>query len=401
MTADPQSVDIHTFVTDDGAAIRVRRRASPDGPPLIFIHGLAVNVDLWDMPDIQTRAGTFRSLPTLAYEAGYDVWLMNLRGHGNGASRSEAPTDQKDWCVDHFALYDVPAVVNGVQRATGERPIVVANSMGAMSTSAWLQGADLVKPATGAERIVADPRRAAERQALLRGCVLLEFPAALRWPASLYDEHGALRLSRLFQPRSERVGGANYLFEILSDAVWLQVLVDAFGELRLDWARPSDEWRRKAEMPQVWRDFWDPLDKLWGGTVAFLANQFKGIETFQPEIFLEGIRYAADRMKAGVLRQLAKSVRARSFVSALGSNEHDYAQHYHQIDLPLLLILGGMDNIADAQVCEEVFFDAVRSTDKTLRVFDDLGHGEFEYSPAAYEQVYPLVLDWLSAHANG
>ena len=127
----------------DGAKIACKRRPAP-GPPVIFIHGLAVNADVWDIPEIRGERFVFRSLASLLSERGYDIWLVNLRGHGAPHMLSQPPAGQDDWCVDHFILFDVPAVVEHVQAATGQRPILVGSSMGAMTLAAYLQGATLV-----------------------------------------------------------------------------------------------------------------------------------------------------------------------------------------------------------------------------------------------------------------
>ena len=106
--------------TADGALLTCKRRRAA-GTPVILLHGLAVNADIWDIPDIDEPAAPYRSLSSVLHERGLDVWMMNLRGCGAPHMPSEPPPGQDDWCVDHFILYDLPAVVEHVWRTRGRR----------------------------------------------------------------------------------------------------------------------------------------------------------------------------------------------------------------------------------------------------------------------------------------
>src|SRR5206468_4280078 len=102
---------------------------------------IAVNADLWNLPDVDGPDFKYRSLSSQLHDAGCDIWLMNLRGHGSDELHSAAPPGQDDWCVDHFIVYDLPAVVDFVITTTGRRPIVIGTSMGAMTLAGYVQGA--------------------------------------------------------------------------------------------------------------------------------------------------------------------------------------------------------------------------------------------------------------------
>lgn len=371
----------------DGAQICCKRKPAA-GRPVIFVHGLAVNADLWDIPEVRGASFTYRSLPQmLRDELDCDVWLMNLRGHGGPDRLSRPPEGQTDWCVDHFILYDLPAVIEHVGGVTGQRPFAIANSMGAMSLAGYLQGAgwaDGEKP-----RIVANPGVARERQAQIAGAVFVEFPAALRWPRGLYDEAGRIRWRELFARDTAPAKDGNYPFEVLARLGWIEALLVAAGEVRLDWLRPPK--RGEGGFPESVAQAYERMLSGLGGVARWL----KGWRNYEPEMFSQGLLPAVDHMKSGVLAQLAKGVRAGCFVSALGSPDHVYSEHYAEIEVPSLVLLGGNDQIASAAVTREVFFDRIAAVDKTMHVFEDLAHGEFEYSPAATEHVYPLVTEWL------
>jgi alpha-beta hydrolase superfamily lysophospholipase len=76
--------------------------------------------------------------------------------------------------------------------------------------------------------------------------------------------------------------------------------------------------------------------------------------------------------------------------------DHVYSDHYHHIELPVLVIVGGQDRVANAEVTRSAFFERVRSADKTFHEFPELAHGDFEYAPVACEQVYPLIASWIA-----
>jgi alpha-beta hydrolase superfamily lysophospholipase len=395
--------------TEDGATIAVKRRPQPGGAPVIFIHGLSVNADLWDMPTIQGEGFVYRSLASTLHECGYDIWLMNLRGHGAPLMYSAPAPGQEDWCVDHFILYDLPAVVERVCAQTGERPFVIAASLGAMTLAGYAQGAMLAggKGCTGGTglppdsrheglRILADPAEARRRQAALRGCVFVELPAALRWPRSLYDEAGNLRWAALLSDFWRNDGQGNFTFELLSRWGWLETLVQAAGGVPLDWLRADP-----TQVPLVERlppALADTVRRAQSSLMQFglkLIGTFTGHSQHRAEVVIRGRRYIIDHIKAGVLRQLAQCVRDGRFVSALGRPPHVYSDHYHLVELPALVVAGGRDRIANAEVAREAFFEKLAAADRTFVLFEDFGHGEFEAAPAACERVYPVIVRWL------
>ncbi|MGE0479992.1 MAG: alpha/beta fold hydrolase [Phycisphaerae bacterium] len=378
--------------TADGANLALLRRESAGGPPVLLFHGIAVNADIWDLPDIRGDGFHYRSLASLLHEAGCDVWLVNLRGHGSAGAYSAPPMGLRDWCVDHYVLYDAPAALAHVRRRTGKRPFVVGSSMGAIVLGAYLQGATLHDAGT----VTAADALAAQRQAEIAGGVFVEFPAALRWPGTLYGPDGALDWGALRDGWRNTHIHANFPFEILARWLWLQGVVELLGEVRLDWLRPApNAAARHAARPEALRRVLDYGEQSFAHAVRELFVRFKGAEHFRVETFTQGLRLALDHMKAGVLRQFAACVRQRSIVSALGTTPHVYSDHYGCIASPTLLVLGGRDRIAHPEITRAVFYDAIRASDKTLALFENMAHGEFEYAPEATDLVYPRIREWI------
>lgn len=193
-----------------------------------------------------------------------------------------------------------------------------------------------------------------------------------------------------------------YPLEWLARAGWVQLMVEAVGRIGLEWLRPRPrdggvEAGGGGHSSEAARSFSERLKRQ---VMEYFSEDFKGAKNFCAETFLDGLLYSVDHIKSGVLRQMGRSVQARAFVSALGSPDHVYSDHYDQIETPALVMVGGRDRIANADVTREVFYDRIRSADKQFMRFDDLAHGEFEYSPAAYGQVYPQVLEWIGARSH-
>jgi alpha-beta hydrolase superfamily lysophospholipase len=376
--------------TADGADLALKHRPAA-GPPVILVHGIAVHSGVWDLPDMRGEDYEFRSLATVLQEAGYDVWLVNLRGAGPAHHVSRPPPGQTDWCVDHFVLYDLPAT-------TGGRPTVIASSMGAMALAGHLQGA--VMTDGDAPHIVADVELARRRQAALAGAVFVEFPAALRWPNSLYKSDGRLDWAALARDMFRADPAHNYPFEALSRVGWLEAIVAGAGAVPVEWLASTSEALHRLRLPEVWAQRLDRGERAVMRGVLRAVAKVNGGTHHRVEIMLEGKRRVLENIKAGVLAQMAASVRKRSFVSTLGAREHDYTQQYGSIELPILVIAGGRDRIANADVTREILFDAARSNDKTFLFFDTIGHGEFTAAPIAYEEVYPRIEAWIAERAK-
>ncbi|GMU81677.1 MAG: hypothetical protein AMXMBFR47_15480 [Planctomycetota bacterium] len=375
-------MNIERITSRDGARIACKRRPGP-GTPVILLHGLAVNADLWDIPDIDAPGCRYRSLASVLHAAGYDLWLMNHRGCGRPHMLSEPPEGQADWCVDHSIVFDFPAVAGHVQRATGRRPFLIGNSLGAMTIAAYLQGAVIVGYGDQ-ETIIADENAARNRARETAGAVLIEFPAALRWPRSAFSDGGGLNWGSLW-PAGQ--GDQNLAFEFLSRFGWLEGLIRSAGSVRLDWLRGAGDLAGGGAF------------STWLKTTAmqWYSTNIKGAANFSAETFVNGLLRAADTMKSGVLRQLSKSVRMGGFVSSLGTPDHVYSEHYDLIESPVFVIAGGRDHIASAETTRTVFFDRVRTADRTFQLFETMSHGEFEYAPIATERVYPQILEWIRA----
>ncbi len=111
---------LHETLTPDGITLTLKQyvprvssttstKRSP--VPIILAHGLAGNSCPFDV----TKT---RSLAYSLCEAGYTVWLSNMRGSGT----SDRPS--KAWTLDDYIYQDVPTIVHFVRKAHGDIPQV-------------------------------------------------------------------------------------------------------------------------------------------------------------------------------------------------------------------------------------------------------------------------------------
>lgn len=104
------------------AMIRKRSGASDETrAPVLLIHGYGQNRYVWHLPA--------RSFSNYLARAGFDVFNLDLRGHG----RSRHLGARLPAHVTEFVREDVPAAVEEIQRLSGNRPVyVIGHSLGGL-----------------------------------------------------------------------------------------------------------------------------------------------------------------------------------------------------------------------------------------------------------------------------
>jgi pimeloyl-ACP methyl ester carboxylesterase len=175
----------HTAPTRDGwglALYRYRPAAGGSAEPVLLCHGLLSNRFNVDLDERHSLARHLR-------RAGFDAWVMELRGHG-GSRRLAGNRDRpRDWSIDEYVRLDLPAAVDYVNRNTGGRGVHwVGHSLGGMILYAAcaLDLAPAIRSAVLADAH-ADFRPLRGRRALARLCALLApaAPPALLVPFAL------------------------------------------------------------------------------------------------------------------------------------------------------------------------------------------------------------------------
>jgi pimeloyl-ACP methyl ester carboxylesterase len=111
MTAVIEQATIHTVRGGGGLRLHVREWGNPDGPSIVFIHGLSQSHLCWAKQYQSALAGEFR---LVAYD---------LRGHG----MSEAPSEPEHYADATVWADDLAAVIDHLHL---DRPVLVGWSYG-------------------------------------------------------------------------------------------------------------------------------------------------------------------------------------------------------------------------------------------------------------------------------
>lgn len=116
-------------LTEDGVELALHRlRAYRDGrPALLLVHGAFANHRLWLQPD--------GGLAHFLGAAGFDVWLADLRHHGDSAREPRGAR----WTFEDWVLKDAPALVTRIQDESDGAPLAwVGHSAGGAAGLCWL-----------------------------------------------------------------------------------------------------------------------------------------------------------------------------------------------------------------------------------------------------------------------
>ncbi|XP_011304328.1 lipase 1-like [Fopius arisanus] len=110
----------HNVTTEDGYILSIFRIVRNNnnyqlGPPIYLQHGLTGTADMFAMVKPE------RNIAFLLADAGYDVWLGNLRGNAYSRKHKTLSTkDPKFWnfSMDEYAIKDLPAMMDYVLNVT-------------------------------------------------------------------------------------------------------------------------------------------------------------------------------------------------------------------------------------------------------------------------------------------
>lgn len=362
-----------TTLTKDKVQLVFRRYKRKGAQPVLLVHGLAQNCFHWDLPLPN------RSFAKYLYKNGYDVWIANLRSHGKGNFKSETP--KKSWSVDDFAIYDVPALVNKINHATGKKPYYIGFSMGGMVAYMYLQGI-YHHPKTG--RVVSNLQLALERNTKIKGLITIGSPVTMAWkyrptldkmanPKSYYDYNYILDALP-----GRKATMYSFLF---MRKVPLQSLIKVLF--------PSEKWG-KVRSKRGWMHFWGerfPFNYVWHAP------------NMSPKTMEALLDQSVDNINGKVLAQFTHWCIKRTFseynIHNNKKNPYIYADHMYKIILPFYMIGGDKDKLVCDDILQEKGFTQISSPDKTFRSFSGFGHLDLCVGLNAPTKVYPSILKWL------
>lgn len=179
--------ELHRVETADGASIVLERHPRPGAAAVVLCHGISSNRRFWDLaPD--------RSLAVWLHDEGYDVWNLDLRGHGDAVVDGDGRRQRAGWSIDDYGRYDLPAAFDHVRQATGQgRLHYVGHSMGGMVLAVYLATHD--DPPLASAVAVGSPLDFRDPDRVTR--LLLGVGPAGAVPAFLPTPMGARLLARL------------------------------------------------------------------------------------------------------------------------------------------------------------------------------------------------------------
>lgn len=107
------------------AMVRKRRVDGPTLAPVLLVHGFGQNRNAWHLPE--------RSFVNHLAEQGFDVFNLDLRGHGRSAELGA----QRSSSVDDYIRGDLPEVITQVLERSGfARTLVMGHSLGGLCVAA-------------------------------------------------------------------------------------------------------------------------------------------------------------------------------------------------------------------------------------------------------------------------
>ena len=139
------SDEVHRATTADGWRVALTRyRPARDAParrhPVVLCHGLAANRVSFDLdPEV--------SLARFLAARGWDVWSLELRGHGS-SDRPKLGTGRRfGWTFDDYLQHDAPAALQHVLQDTGATRVHwIGHSMGGILLYALIaSGAPMIR----------------------------------------------------------------------------------------------------------------------------------------------------------------------------------------------------------------------------------------------------------------
>jgi pimeloyl-ACP methyl ester carboxylesterase len=143
--AESRENAVHFVTTSDGWRLALCRYVQPGELrtrfPVLLCHGLGANRFSFDL-------GRDPSLAAYLAHAGFDVWVLELRGHGRSDRPGLFARRRFGWSFDDYLRFDLPAAIEKVQEVTGQRQLhVIGHSMGGMLFLSYCGNASEVRSA--------------------------------------------------------------------------------------------------------------------------------------------------------------------------------------------------------------------------------------------------------------
>jgi len=321
----------HAVVTRDDWTLTIEHLPSLDAAkkrkyPILVCHGLGANRHYFKAKD---EDSLIRNLQ----RAGYDVWLMDLRGRNDaGETGYWFGKHTYTYDIDHYIQEDLDAAIQFVQKQTGAAMVnYMGHSMGGIIMHARLGS-------YGENRVanfvaIASP---------------MSFLPYNKWTFTLYRMRGGMALLPTLPVRP---GG--FMSSLMPEALFAPFM----------------------------RAFFNPEN-----TSDQVKNQL--------------LRSSLNNISKREIKQFIHMTENGGIYSVDG--KIPYKENLKNIQVPVYLIAGRRDELADPAVVREVY-ERIGSKDKSFEVFSradgyvaDYGHTDLIFGKEAHVEVHPKIVEWLN-----
>ena len=386
-TLAPDSLNLEPVRVDaqsrDGLRLALKRYARPGAQPVMLVHGLAQNDRGWDPGDARY------SFARYLHSQGFDVWVANFRNAGTQGFRSEAPKGAHHWSIDDYAISDLPGLIEGVLRETGQAPFVVGHSMAAWVIEGYLAGISYDQRG----RVISTLRIGLARQKNIRGVITIAGVYNLRWDHAV-SEVGSNPIRNIVDYYH-----SNYELELLSGFKPFQHIVPHLPELPLGWI---------GQVINL------PFDKI-PFVGSLLSKAYRGFQSdvirtpilnmlyYSPGVDPELVRlHAIDGLEdlgPHVIEQLSNAINQQSTLSyfhiSRPQDAYEYSSIRPHVQIPMLFVGGGRDRLASATQIYEDGYLRTQSPDKEYLHVEEFGHMDILTGVHAPEAVMAPVARWI------
>lgn len=159
-----------TLVTQDGVLLQGKHWSNENGRPILLLHGFMESFHIWE--------GIDQDL----HDKGYDVYLFNMRGHGNEEEKSRSQSQllipHPKMGFDEIVAYDVPTIIKAIKKRTGKKVTIIGHSMGGMSTRLYLSG--LTKSKRKKDEMVFSEEQALKAKKEIKQIIAIASPSTFK-----------------------------------------------------------------------------------------------------------------------------------------------------------------------------------------------------------------------------
>jgi pimeloyl-ACP methyl ester carboxylesterase len=381
LSLDPVREDA---LSRDNLHLALKHFSHPGAQPVLLIHGLAQNDRAWDSPIKRYSFARF------LHAQGFDVWVGNMRAAGTPGFRSETPRGPHHWTIDDYAINDVPALIESVQRSTGQAPFVVGHSLAAWALEGYLAGITYDRDGS----VISRAQLANDRQTQIRGIATIAGVYNLRW------EHPLSEATSRPIFNADDYYHSNYELELLAKIRPLFRVVPDVAALPLDWVSTILNFPLE-NIPFIGGEL---RDLYRGFQSSVIGTPILSMLYYAPDSDHEMVRlHAQDGLEdlgPRLLEQLGNCLHDQRTSSYYHldrpSRAYDYGRvRQARVDVPLLFVGGGRDRLASDLEIYQDGFEPSQARDKQYLHVENFGHLDILTGVDAPREVMAPVASWI------